>query len=301
MPDTGYLHPVSCIRYPASSIENMFWTRVASAVVFGVLVILVVQGGLWVFFTAVSVVVILSAIEFFKLVGSTSFQDSGHKTQDSRLSCVLRLAFCVFLAWLLCLSSFKPDWVDVNLVICLAIGSLFLIEIIRRNPRSALLNTSSALLGVLYTGWLLGRHLILLRQMPDGRHLIFLLLGITWSGDIGAYLVGIRFGRHKVIPVISKGKSVEGYIAGIVFSVITALALRYWFLSSIKLLHVVILGIGLTIIGQVGDLAESLLKRGANVKDSGSLMPGHGGILDRCDSMIFITPALYYYIRLIGL
>jgi len=174
-------------------------------------------------------------------------------------------------------------------------------EIIRRDPRSALLNTSSALLGVVYIGWLFGRHLILLRQIPEpaGRHLIFLLVGITWSGDIGAYLIGMRFGKHKLIPAISPGKSVEGYVAGVALSCIAVLAIRHWLLSDIKLLHMVTLGIGLTIIGQIGDLAESLLKRGANVKDSGRLMPGHGGILDRCDSMIFIAPALYYYISLL--
>jgi len=278
----------------------MFWTRVASAVVFGVLVVLIVQSGLWVFFIAVSIVVILSAYEFSRLVGSTGEgTHSEFKDSSSTKFHVLRLVSCVSLAWLLCLSSFKPNWIDVNLVLCLAIGLPFSTEIIKRNPRSALLNTSSALLGILYVGWLFGRHLILLRQMPDGRHLVFLLLGITWSGDIGAYLIGIRFGKHKVVPAISKGKSIEGYIAGIVFSVITALAIRHWLLSSIRLLHVVVLGIGLTIIGQIGDLAESLLKRSANVKDSGRLMPGHGGLLDRCDSMIFIAPALYYYIRLI--
>ena len=258
----------------------MFWKRFASAVVFGVLVILIVRSGLWIFFATVSVVVVLSVYEFSRLASGG-----------------LLLGFLnIAIAWLICLSSFRPDWMDVNIVLCLAIGLPFLLEIIRREPGSALLNTSSALLGVLYAGWLFGRHLILLRQIEQhGRNLIFLLIGITWSGDIGAYLVGMRFGKHKVIPAISPGKSVEGYIAGIVFSCVTALAVRYWLLTGIGLLHILVLGVGLTVIGQVGDLAESLLKRGAKVKDSGSLMPGHGGILDRCDSMVFITPALYYY------
>ncbi len=259
--------------------KSVFWERFASAVVFGVLVILVVRSGLWIFFATVSVVVILAAYEFSRLANG------------GWMLGLLNTA----IAWLICLSSFKPDWVDVNIVICLAIGLPFLLEIIRRDPGSALLNTSSALLGILYAGWLFGRHLILIRQMEHGRNLIFLLFGITWSGDIGAYLVGMRFGKHKFIPAISPGKSVEGYIAGIAFSCVTALAIRHWLLPDTGLLHIVILGIGLTIVGQVGDLAESLLKRSAKVKDSGSLMPGHGGILDRCDSMIFITPALYYY------
>lgn len=270
----------------------MFWTRVASAVVLGILVILIVQkGGPWAFFAVVSLVVVLGAREFSRFTGSTGG--------------LLPRLLSIVVAWLFCLSSFlsslKVNWIDINdLVLCLAISVPFLTEIIRKNPRSALLNISSVLLGALYVGWLFGRHLILLRQMPDGRYLVLLLVGITWSGDIGAYLIGMRFGKHKVIPAISPGKSVEGYVAGMVFACATALLIRYWLLPDITLLHTVILGIGLTIVGQVGDLAESLLKRGASVKDSGSLMPGHGGILDRCDSMIFIAPALYYYVRFIG-
>ena len=259
----------------------MFWKRVVSALVFGALVILIVRSVPWIFFATVSVVVILSAYEFSGLAGSTGIS--------------LQTFLSILIGWSICLSSFKPAWVNVNLILCLAVGLPFLVEIIRRDPGSALLNVSSALLGIIYVGWLFGRHLILLRQMQDGRNLIFLLAGITWSGDIGAYLIGKRFGKHKIIPAISPGKSLEGYIAGVLLACVVALAIRYWLLSEIEILHVVILGVGLTIIGQIGDLAESLLKRGARLKDSGNLMPGHGGILDRCDSMIFITPALYYY------
>jgi len=260
----------------------MFLTRVLSAIVLGILVVFIVlQGELWVFFALVSLVVIFGVIEFSRMAGSVK----------SLPSWILS----AIIACLFCLSSFRPNWLDINLVFCLAVGLPFLIEILRRKPPAALLNVSAALLGVLYVGWLFGRHLILLRQMSDGRNLIFLLMGVTWSGDIGAYLVGMRFGKHKIIPAISPGKSVEGYLAGIVFSCVVALAFRHWLLSNIGFLHIIILGIGLAIIGQIGDLAESLLKRGANMKDSGRIMPGHGGILDRCDSMIFIAPALYYY------
>ena len=265
----------------------MFWTRVLSALFFGFLVIVIVQSGPWVLFGVVSLVVILSVMEFSRLAKATG-------------GWLPRLPnFLV--AVLICLASFRPNWLDINLVLCVAIVLPFLIEIIRREPDSALLNVSSALLGTLYAGWLFGRHLLLLRQMPNGAHLIFFLMGVAWSGDIGAYLIGRKFGKHKIIPAISPGKSLEGYIAGIAFSCVTALALCNWLLPDVKLFHAIILGTGLTIVGQIGDLAESLLKRGANVKDSGSLMPGHGGILDRCDSLIFITPALYYYVRLMGL
>jgi phosphatidate cytidylyltransferase len=257
----------------------MFLKRVISAIIFGAIVIFIVLDGTWLFFAVVSLVIVLGSIEFSKLAKS---------------NLVLKFLI-IFFAWLICLSSFKPEWLDINLIIFLSICLPFLIEILRRKPDSAFFNVSSVLLGIFYIGWLFGRHLILLRQMPDGRNLIFLLAGITWSGDIGAYLIGMFFGKHKIIPAISPGKSLEGYIAGIVLSCITALIISHFLLPEIWIVHIIILGIGLTIIGQIGDLAESMLKRSAKVKDSGKLMPGHGGILDRCDSMMFITPALYYY------
>lgn len=205
----------------------------------------------------------------------------------------------IAIAWLFCLSTFRPSWIDINYVFYLAIGLPFLMEVIRRDPDSALRNVSSALLATIYVGWLFGRHLLLLLEMPEGKHLVFFLMGVTWSGDIAAYLIGRKFGKHKIVPSISPAKSAEGYIAGVILSCITAVALWYLFMEDMILIHAIVLGIGLAIIGQIGDLAESLLKRGADVKDSGTLIPGHGGILDRCDSLIFITPALYYYVNLL--
>ncbi|HGE69375.1 TPA: phosphatidate cytidylyltransferase, partial [Candidatus Poribacteria bacterium] len=155
---------------------------------------------------------------------------------------------------------------------------------------------SSSVLCVLYVGWIFGYHLVLLRQMADGKEIIYLLVSIAWSSDIGAYLIGRKLGKHKVIVAISPKKSVEGYIAGLLFGIGASIGICYWLLPSINLVHAIIIGLLMTIIGQIGDLAESVLKRSANVKDSGKIMPGHGGILDRCDSVIFMTPALYYYL-----
>ena len=263
----------------------MFWTRVLSAVFLSFLVIVIVQSGPWVFFVTVSIVVVLSAFEFSRLAKATSG--------------LIPKLLNIVMAWLFCLATFRPNWININLVLSLAIGLPFLIEIIRREPDSALSNVSFFLLGSLYAGWLCGRHLLLLQQMPNGKNLIFFLVGVTWIGDIAAYLIGKRLGKHKIIPAISPGKSLEGYIAGTIFACIAALTLRHYLLKDMALAHAIILGIGLTIVGQIGDLAESLMKRGAKVKDSGAIIPGHGGILDRCDSLIFIAPALYYYVSLL--
>jgi phosphatidate cytidylyltransferase len=260
----------------------MFWKRVVSAIIFAAVVILVIQkGGLWVFFALISLVVVLSTLEFSGLT-----IPKGNS---------LLLLFSIPINLLFCFSPLRPDWINVNLIFCLAIVLPFLYEIIRRQPHSALPNISSFVLCILYVGWLFGHHLILIRQMSDGINLIYLLVGITWCSDIGAYLVGKRLGKHKIITAISPSKSLEGYIGGLIFGIAISLALCFWLLPNIKPFHAVIMGLVFTIIGQLGDLAESILKRGANVKDSGKLMPGHGGILDRCDSLVFITPALYYY------
>ena len=259
----------------------MFWKRVVSAIIFAAVVILVIQkGGLWGFLAIVSLVVIIGTLEFSELA------------IPKRNS--LLLFFVLPINLLFCFSPLK-DWIDIHAVLCFAILFPFVYEIIRRKPSSALPNISSFVLCVLYVGWLFGRHLILLRQMPDGVALIYLSLGIAWGSDIGAYLIGKQFGKHRIIPAISPGKSLEGYIAGIFFGIAVSLALCYWLLPDIGLLQACIMGLILTVMGQIGDLAESILKRSANVKDSGKIMPGHGGILDRCDSLVFITPALYYY------
>jgi len=260
----------------------MFWKRVVSAIIFAAVVILVIQrGGLWGFLAIVSIIIVLSTLEFSGLT-----IPKGNS---------LLLFFSIPINLLFCFSPLKPDWIDVNPIFCLAIVLPFIYEIIRRKPHSALPNISSFALCILYVGWLFGHHLILIRQMSGGINLIYLLLGITWCSDIGAYMIGKRFGKHKIISAISPSKSLEGYIGGLIFGIIASLIFCFWLLPDIKTVHAVIMGLIFTIIGQIGDLAESILKRSANVKDSGKLIPGHGGILDRCDSLIFIAPALYYY------
>jgi len=261
----------------------MFWKRVISAIVFAVLVILVIQkGGLWGFLSIVSVIIVISTIEFSELA----------IPKKNRLLLIINIPINL----LLCFSPLKPDWINANLILCLAVILPFIYEIIIRRPNLALPNVSSSVLCVLYVGWIFGYHLVLLRQMADGKEIIYLLVSIAWSSDIGAYLIGRKLGKHKVIVAISPKKSVEGYIAGLLFGIGASIGICYWLLPSINLVHAIIIGLLMTIIGQIGDLAESVLKRSANVKDSGKIMPGHGGILDRCDSVIFMTPALYYYL-----
>lgn len=153
--------------------------------------------------------------------------------------------------------------------------------------------------GILYVVVLLG-HFILLRQLPHGIALIFFVLAITWLADTGGFVVGLSLGRHALAPTLSPKKTIEGLIGGVLFSVLGGLISHFWFLPFFSLGECAILGMAMAIIGALGDLAESAIKRSASIKDSGTIIPGHGGVLDRVDSLLFTGPVLYYYALFTG-
>ncbi len=137
--------------------------------------------------------------------------------------------------------------------------------------------------------------------MPIGtellrKQLIVYLILVTKSGDIGAYFIGTRFGRHSLIPRISPNKTVEGMLGGLGFSVLVSLV-SINFLPSFSLIRLLILGLVLGTLAQVGDLSESLIKRDCGVKDSGQTFPGLGGVLDTIDSVLFTVPIFYFYVK----
>jgi phosphatidate cytidylyltransferase len=155
-------------------------------------------------------------------------------------------------------------------------------------------STANTLFGAIYIGWLLG-YAIWLQGRADGPQLVLFLVGVTWAGESAAYLVGSSVGRHRLAPILSPGKTVEGAIAQVIVSIAAALALGFWLLPACGLLGAAGAGVVLGVIGQVGDLAESAIKRSIGTKDTGDLIPGHGGMLDRIDSLLFNAPALYLY------
>jgi len=123
------------------------------------------------------------------------------------------------------------------------------------------------------------------------------VLIITKLGDIGAYLIGSRFGKTPLIPRISPNKSIEGAIGGLIFSILGALISRQFL--NFTYLHLIFMGIFFGILGQLGDLSESLMKRDCQVKDSGNIFPGMGGVLDSVDSLLFSAPAFYFYMSIV--
>lgn len=152
------------------------------------------------------------------------------------------------------------------------------------------------LLGLIYVPVLLG-HMVLLHALDHGKAWIFFVMFLVMTSDSTAYFSGIRFGKRKLYPAISPNKSVEGAIGGLLGGVVASLVVRAWFFPALGLFDAVFLGIALGAASQVGDLFESMLKRSFDVKDSGSIIPGHGGILDRLDSLLFAYPLAYYYAR----
>ncbi|HTP41574.1 MAG TPA: phosphatidate cytidylyltransferase [Nitrospiria bacterium] len=151
------------------------------------------------------------------------------------------------------------------------------------------------LFGALYLGVMLG-HLVLLRSLERGADVVLFVLTVTWVVDSAAYFVGRRWGRHPLAPAISPKKTIEGAVAGLAGGVVTALVLRAWWTPALSGLDSFGAGVLLGCAGQLGDLAESMFKRRAGVKDSGGWIPGHGGLLDKVDSLVFAAPTFYYYL-----
>jgi phosphatidate cytidylyltransferase len=134
--------------------------------------------------------------------------------------------------------------------------------------------------------------------LSEGLWLIFFLVLVTWAGDTGAYYAGVSLGRRPLAPTLSPKKTVEGLIGGWLAALAAALVASNWFLPSFDPLDAVAASFLLTGAGLIGDLSESALKRSAGIKDSGGLLPGHGGVLDRIDSLLFSSPVFYYYVIL---
>jgi phosphatidate cytidylyltransferase len=155
-------------------------------------------------------------------------------------------------------------------------------------------------LGLLYIPFLLS-HFAWMHQMENGRIWILFTLVMVYFGDTAAFYIGRAWGRKKMAPILSPGKTIEGGLGAVAGSAAGALVFHFLFLPQLSLNHALVLGSLGGLIGQLGDLWESLLKRSARVKDSGRLIPGHGGLLDRIDSVLFAGPLVYHYIWLAGL
>jgi phosphatidate cytidylyltransferase len=171
--------------------------------------------------------------------------------------------------------------------------SLFFEEQVARSPQ----RVGLAVLGVIYPGLLLAS-LVRLRQLDRGEWWIILALTVTWLNDTGAYFAGRAFGRRKLFPRISPSKTWEGAIGGAAGSILGALVVQHFWLPALPVWGAAVIGAGAAVLGPLGDLSESMLKRAFGRKDSGRLLPGHGGLLDRLDALLFNAPFVLFCARL---
>ena len=268
------------------------WKRILVGVVAIPLILFVSAKGGLLFLLFVDGVIVLGALELFGLERAKGLQPNR----------VLGVLGALGLS-----SAFFFGKSDAVVPVLIGIVIVLLtVELGRKEAGSAISNVGGTLLGVWYLG-IAGGALLLIREgtgrfsYSESGRVVMLLFMMLWAMDTAAYFVGRPFGRHRLFPRVSPKKSVEGAIGGFVGSLFVAVVSAHTFTAFLSMGHNIALGTIVGIGGQVGDLTESLLKRDAGVKDSSALLPGHGGILDRFDSLFFAGPLAYLYLKLVGM
>jgi len=165
-------------------------------------------------------------------------------------------------------------------------------------PSHSLEAIKNTLFGILYISFCLG-HMILIRALDNSGLFVFFILATTWCGDTFAYYIGTLAGRRPLAPIISPNKTVEGALGGLAGSLVAGLLMRQFLISSLTIFDCVTASLVCGVFGQLGDLAESMIKRGLGAKNSGIVIPGHGGLLDRIDGVLFSGPAFYFYHKMV--
>lgn len=263
------------------------------------LLLLVVKGGI-LFATAVGLIIAAGVWEYSRLVSAYG--------GEANFVLLLALSLLYLLGRTLSLhTSWFPGDGLVGVFLLASLFSSFLL-VLRNRAQSARTQHDNSgrenhltffagnLFGLVYPGILL-TYAVMIRAFspPLGTEVLLLILIIVWLNDTGAYFTGLWLGRKKLAPAVSPGKTIEGAVGGILTG--TAGGILFGALIGLPLLWLFLVTPVLCVWGQIGDLFESLLKRGAGVKDSGNLLPGHGGILDRFDSLLFALPLAYYLLR----
>jgi phosphatidate cytidylyltransferase len=200
--------------------------------------------------------------------------------------------------WFL-LFAWGRQWLPPVAAAAVAILAAFLAAMWRPVPmRERVLGLMATLLGMSYLALCLFPALPIRFDFGEqvGLHWLMILFAVIWSGDVAALLVGRKLGRTRFAPELSPKKTYEGAVGGLGAGCAAAVLLQQLLLKDLPLLHVIVVSLLIGALGQLGDLAESMLKRAAEVKDSSTLIPGHGGVLDRIDSLLFATPVLYVYL-----
>ncbi|MCP4105495.1 MAG: phosphatidate cytidylyltransferase [Desulfobacteraceae bacterium] len=257
---------------------------ITSIIALPFLIFLIYKGGI--FFGALIAVVCLTALcEYFRIAFNP-----GAKTVSGIIILLALIAGQVFI-W----AAYRENYdlvlcaAALNLIIC----GLFSLTQFKSDP-FILENVTKQIQGIIYIPVLLC-FLVMIRNSQDGMVWIFLLICVIFSGDTGAYYVGSYLGKHKLCPSVSPGKTIEGSVGGLAANVVMGTFFKVFFLPMLPWGLGILFFISVGVAGQVGDLFESEFKRAANVKDSGFILPGHGGMLDRIDALLFAAPVAYLF------
>jgi phosphatidate cytidylyltransferase len=266
--------------------------RVVSTIAFVPLLVLLARLGGIAFWSLVALEVTLGLIEFYRMMSARGLRPYRR----------LGIAAALLVLWV----CFRPHTPHVAFLVTAVLLLVLALELRRPEAHQRVEDIAVTSFGVLYVGWL-SAHLVLLRELPwqagtgyaDGAAFVLLAFLVTWSCDTGAYLVGRALGRNRPWRRISPRKSMEGALGGWLAAVGAAFLARAWFAPFLQPRDALVLGALVGVFAQVGDLVESLLKRDTHHAVSSDLIPGHGGILDRFDSLYFAAPIVYYYLLMV--
>ncbi len=261
----------------------------ASAIFLPCLVVIARRGGYY-FLGLIDIMILIGLWEFYRMMEAKGLRP--YKTMG--ILSGLALSWYVFF----------QQGVYANLLLSIIFIGTMTLELARKDKGLAVYHISVTVFGVFYVAWL-GSHLILLRELPHlkgldysmGFSFVIVAFALTWCYDTGAYFIGSWFGRRQILPSVSPGKTIEGVLGGIVLSVIGILVVRRFLAPYLSLIQAIGLAFFASIVGQLGDLAESMIKRDVKIKDASKTIPGHGGVLDRFDSLLFTSPLLYYLLK----
>jgi phosphatidate cytidylyltransferase len=263
-------------------------TRVSSALVLGPLSLYLVYIGKIYFLTFIIVVSLFSINEFHKFL----------KAKNTHIFQIDYIAVPVIIY------LFYIGEIELISIFAIVFSLIYLLIELKRLPKSPIRSSSGFLLSLVYLGLFLGTavgiremyHQVFNVEYVQGAYFLFMILVGIWSCDSFAYFGGSLFGKHKLYPKVSPKKSIEGALFGFIGTVISVYLFQKYLLPEIPTTVTILIMLLVGIFGQIGDLIESLFKRDAGIKDSGSTIPGHGGVLDRLDSFVFVTPIIFLLI-----
>lgn len=247
------------------------------------LILLIARGGAFLFGFFICIVALIALLEFYNLVfkpgdGSRSFQAVG-------LACVPLIIYCA--------GNNFIDGIYAAVFLNFFASALIVLKKFQVDQKSQL-PAAKQLMGFVYICLPLS-FFVILRNGTDGVSWVFLLLLLVAAADTGAYYAGTYLGRHKLCPSVSPGKTVEGFIGGVLAAIVVGSVAKFMLLPGVSFGFCLLLFLAVSIVGPLGDLFESTLKRSGNIKDSGKILPGHGGILDRIDALLFSIPVAYFF------